>query len=124
MRFVIHAVCLSQSPLCHLLGMTCIILNVGLYVSPTHLLCFQETLQKDFGSKTGSMLWNYSRGIDDRLVGMIQVRIYKKCLTLLLLFVGFLLDFCHSHITDSRTPIDSFISLFLIVLNIGDLLND
>lgn len=56
------------------LGMTCIILNFGLYISPIHLLCFQETLQKDFGSKTGSMLWNYSRGIDDRLVGMIQVR--------------------------------------------------
>ncbi|XP_049351928.1 DNA repair protein REV1 isoform X1 [Solanum verrucosum] len=32
----------------------------------------KETLQKDFGSKTGSMLWSYSRGIDDRLVGMIQ----------------------------------------------------
>ncbi|XP_055815918.1 DNA repair protein REV1-like isoform X3 [Solanum dulcamara] len=32
----------------------------------------KETLQRDFGSKTGSMLWNYSRGIDDRLVGMIQ----------------------------------------------------
>ncbi|CAN4112143.1 unnamed protein product [Withania somnifera] len=32
----------------------------------------KETLQKDFGSKTGSMLWNYSRGLDDRLVGMIQ----------------------------------------------------
>ncbi|KAF3624885.1 DNA repair protein REV1 [Capsicum annuum] len=32
----------------------------------------KETLQKDFGSKTGSMLWNYSRGIDDRLVGMMQ----------------------------------------------------
>ncbi|KAL3350496.1 hypothetical protein AABB24_023113, partial [Solanum stoloniferum] len=32
----------------------------------------KETLQKDFGSKTGSMLWNYSRGVDDRLVGMIQ----------------------------------------------------
>ncbi|XP_059313959.1 DNA repair protein REV1 isoform X3 [Lycium ferocissimum] len=32
----------------------------------------KETLQKDFGSKTGTTLWNYSRGIDDRLVGMIQ----------------------------------------------------
>nr|XP_016509914.1 PREDICTED: DNA repair protein REV1-like [Nicotiana tabacum]XP_016509915.1 PREDICTED: DNA repair protein REV1-like [Nicotiana tabacum] len=32
----------------------------------------KETLQKDFGYKTGSTLWNYSRGIDDRLVGTIQ----------------------------------------------------
>ncbi|KAJ8530037.1 hypothetical protein K7X08_036872 [Anisodus acutangulus] len=32
----------------------------------------KETLQKDFGAKTGSTLWNYSRGIDDRLVGMMQ----------------------------------------------------
>lgn len=78
---------------CHVLGMTCIILNIGLYISPTHLLCFQETLQKDFGSKTGSMLWNYSRGIDDRLVGMIQVRTNTECLTLLLLFVGFSFGF-------------------------------
>ncbi|KAL2537329.1 DNA repair protein REV1 [Forsythia ovata] len=32
----------------------------------------KESLQKDFGMKTGDMLWNYSRGIDDRLVGVIQ----------------------------------------------------
>lgn len=33
----------------------------------------QDSLQKDFGAKTGEMLWNYSRGIDNRLVGVIQV---------------------------------------------------
>ncbi|XP_048336595.1 DNA repair protein REV1 isoform X1 [Ziziphus jujuba] len=32
----------------------------------------KDTLQKDFGMKTGEMLWNYSRGIDNRHVGMIQ----------------------------------------------------
>lgn len=32
----------------------------------------KDSLQKDFGAKTGEMLWNYSRGIDNRLVGMIQ----------------------------------------------------
>ncbi|KAI3753074.1 hypothetical protein L2E82_25119 [Cichorium intybus] len=32
----------------------------------------KESLQKDFGQKTGEMLWNYCRGIDNRLVGMIQ----------------------------------------------------
>ncbi|KAL8159269.1 hypothetical protein V2J09_000806 [Rumex salicifolius] len=32
----------------------------------------KECLQKDFGLKTGEMLWNYSRGIDNRLVGVIQ----------------------------------------------------
>ncbi|KAK4476999.1 hypothetical protein RD792_016201 [Penstemon davidsonii] len=32
----------------------------------------KESLQKDFGMKTGEMLWNYSRGIDNRLVGLIQ----------------------------------------------------
>ncbi|KAL3814279.1 hypothetical protein ACJIZ3_015547 [Penstemon smallii] len=32
----------------------------------------KESLQKDFGMKTGEMLWNYSRGIDNRLVGVIQ----------------------------------------------------
>lgn len=40
------------------------------------IACFwhiQDTLQKDFGMKTGEMLWNYSRGIDNRHVGMIQV---------------------------------------------------
>ncbi|CAL5438082.1 unnamed protein product [Camellia sinensis] len=32
----------------------------------------KESLQKDFGIRTGDMLWKYSRGIDDRLVGMVQ----------------------------------------------------
>ncbi|KAM7479135.1 hypothetical protein LguiA_027348 [Lonicera macranthoides] len=32
----------------------------------------KESLRKDFGSKTGDMLWNYSRGIDNRMVGVIQ----------------------------------------------------
>ncbi|XP_024966568.1 DNA repair protein REV1 isoform X4 [Cynara cardunculus var. scolymus] len=32
----------------------------------------KESLQKDFGQKTGEMLWNYCRGVDNRLVGMIQ----------------------------------------------------
>ncbi|KAG8364222.1 hypothetical protein BUALT_Bualt19G0105800 [Buddleja alternifolia] len=32
----------------------------------------KESLQKDFGMKTGEMLWNYSRGVDHRLVGVIQ----------------------------------------------------
>ncbi|XP_059647846.1 DNA repair protein REV1 isoform X2 [Cornus florida] len=32
----------------------------------------KESLQKDFGVKTGDMLWNYSRGVDNRLVGAIQ----------------------------------------------------
>ncbi|XWS62960.1 hypothetical protein CRYUN_Cryun06bG0055600 [Craigia yunnanensis] len=32
----------------------------------------KDSLQKDFGIKTGEMLWNYSRGVDNRLVGMIQ----------------------------------------------------
>ncbi|XP_062090066.1 DNA repair protein REV1 [Humulus lupulus] len=35
-------------------------------------LISKECLRKDFGAKTGEMLWNYSRGIDTRLVGMIQ----------------------------------------------------
>lgn len=34
---------------------------------------FQESLQKDFGTKTGDMLWNYCRGIDNRPVEEIQV---------------------------------------------------
>ncbi|XP_057450361.1 DNA repair protein REV1 isoform X4 [Lotus japonicus] len=29
-------------------------------------------LQKDYGMKTGEMLWNYSRGIDSRAVGVFQ----------------------------------------------------
>ncbi|XP_059448274.1 DNA repair protein REV1 [Corylus avellana] len=32
----------------------------------------KDSLQKDFGTKTGEMLWNYSRGVDNRLVGVIQ----------------------------------------------------
>ncbi|OVA02038.1 DNA-repair protein [Macleaya cordata] len=32
----------------------------------------KESLQKDFGTKTGNMLWNYCRGIDNRAVGMLQ----------------------------------------------------
>ncbi|KAF3435497.1 hypothetical protein FNV43_RR22586 [Rhamnella rubrinervis] len=32
----------------------------------------KDALQKDFGVKTGEMLWNYSRGVDNRLVGTIQ----------------------------------------------------
>uniref|UniRef100_A0A7N0TNI1 DNA repair protein REV1 n=1 Tax=Kalanchoe fedtschenkoi TaxID=63787 RepID=A0A7N0TNI1_KALFE len=32
----------------------------------------KETLQRDFGTKTGEMLWNYSRGVDNRLVGNFQ----------------------------------------------------
>ncbi|KAL6213330.1 hypothetical protein ACLB2K_012777 [Fragaria x ananassa] len=32
----------------------------------------KDSLQKDFGIKTGEMLWNHGRGIDNRLVGVIQ----------------------------------------------------
>ncbi|KAL7002869.1 hypothetical protein U1Q18_004028 [Sarracenia purpurea var. burkii] len=32
----------------------------------------KEYLQKEFGIKTGDMLWKYSRGVDNRLVGVIQ----------------------------------------------------
>ncbi|TKY71257.1 DNA repair protein REV1 [Spatholobus suberectus] len=32
----------------------------------------KASLQKDYGMKTGEMLWNYSRGIDNRLVGGFQ----------------------------------------------------
>ncbi|CAM8937715.1 unnamed protein product [Rhodiola kirilowii] len=32
----------------------------------------KETLQREFGTKTGEMLWNYSRGVDNRLVGHFQ----------------------------------------------------
>ncbi|XP_027361078.1 DNA repair protein REV1 isoform X4 [Abrus precatorius] len=32
----------------------------------------KSLLQKDYGIKTGEMLWNYSRGIDNRLVGDFQ----------------------------------------------------
>ncbi|WCJ17827.1 DNA-directed DNA polymerase [Euphorbia peplus] len=35
-------------------------------------LISKESLQKDFGNKTGDMLWSYSRGIDNRVVGVIQ----------------------------------------------------
>ncbi|CAL5358073.1 unnamed protein product [Camellia sinensis] len=37
----------------------------------------QESLQKDFGIRTGDMLWKYSRGIDDRLVGMVQFPFFR-----------------------------------------------
>ena len=45
-------------------------------------LSLQESLQKDFGTKTGDMLWNYCRGVDHRVVGVIQVSKYWFCLTL------------------------------------------
>ncbi|XP_026394158.1 DNA repair protein REV1-like [Papaver somniferum] len=32
----------------------------------------KESLQKDFGEKTGDMLFNYCRGIDNRAVGLLQ----------------------------------------------------
>ncbi|XP_021285553.1 DNA repair protein REV1 isoform X2 [Herrania umbratica] len=32
----------------------------------------KDSLQKDFRFKTGEMLWNYCRGVDNRLVGTIQ----------------------------------------------------
>ncbi|XP_077211592.1 DNA-directed DNA polymerase isoform X2 [Tasmannia lanceolata] len=32
----------------------------------------KEVLQKDFGTKTGDMLWNYSRGVDLRAVEVVQ----------------------------------------------------
>ncbi|XP_027914406.1 DNA repair protein REV1 isoform X2 [Vigna unguiculata] len=32
----------------------------------------KASLQRDYGIKTGEMLWNYSRGIDNRLVGNFQ----------------------------------------------------
>ncbi|KAK9163787.1 hypothetical protein Syun_004689 [Stephania yunnanensis] len=32
----------------------------------------KELLQKDFGLKTGNMLWNYCRGVDNRPVGAVQ----------------------------------------------------
>lgn len=35
-------------------------------------LISKETLHKDFGTKTGDMLWNYCRGIDNRAVGVVQ----------------------------------------------------
>ncbi|XP_073119106.1 DNA repair protein REV1 [Henckelia pumila] len=35
-------------------------------------LLSKESLQKDFGMKTGEMLWNYCRGVDNRVVGVIQ----------------------------------------------------
>lgn len=44
-----------------------------MYSNAFSFLEFQEPLQKDFGAKTGEMLWNYSRGVDNREVGVIQV---------------------------------------------------
>ncbi|KAK7308091.1 hypothetical protein VNO77_41686 [Canavalia gladiata] len=35
-------------------------------------LISKASLQKEYGIKTGEMLWNYSRGIDGRLVGVFQ----------------------------------------------------
>ncbi|CAN0927037.1 DNA repair protein REV1 [Linum grandiflorum] len=35
-------------------------------------LISKGSLQTDFGAKTGEMLWNYSRGVDNRLVGLNQ----------------------------------------------------
>ncbi|GAB2219823.1 hypothetical protein Droror1_Dr00007460 [Drosera rotundifolia] len=32
----------------------------------------KDSLQKDFGTKTGEMLWNYCRGVDNRAVGIIK----------------------------------------------------
>ncbi|KAI3413115.1 uncharacterized protein J3R85_016475 [Psidium guajava] len=32
----------------------------------------KDSLQKDFGAKTGEMLWTYSRGVDNRMVSTIQ----------------------------------------------------
>ncbi|XP_038706963.1 DNA repair protein REV1 isoform X2 [Tripterygium wilfordii] len=32
----------------------------------------KDSLKKDFGTKTGEMLWNYCRGVDNRTVGVIQ----------------------------------------------------
>ncbi|GAB2291715.1 hypothetical protein Dimus_025966 [Dionaea muscipula] len=32
----------------------------------------KDSLQKDFGLKTGEMLWNYCRGVDNRFVGIVQ----------------------------------------------------
>ncbi|CAN1763570.1 DNA repair protein REV1 [Linum perenne] len=35
-------------------------------------LISKGSLQSDFGAKTGEMLWNYSRGVDNRSVGVTQ----------------------------------------------------
>lgn len=47
--------------------------EVSVYSNAFSFLEFQDSLQKDFGAKTGEMLWNYSRGVDNREVGVIQV---------------------------------------------------
>lgn len=47
--------------------------EVSVYSNAFSFLEFQDSLQKDFGTKTGEMLWNYSRGVDNREVGVIQV---------------------------------------------------
>ncbi|XP_063940791.1 DNA repair protein REV1 isoform X3 [Daucus carota subsp. sativus] len=39
-------------------------------------LISKESLQKEFGLKTGDMLWNYSRGIDNRSVGAFQCQYF------------------------------------------------
>ncbi|KAL3677374.1 hypothetical protein R1sor_027322 [Riccia sorocarpa] len=39
------------------------------------LLCLsKDTLQKQFGTKTGNMLWSFAQGIDDREVQLVQER--------------------------------------------------
>lgn len=68
---------------CHFRILILLVLDIGFEVTS---ICYhidaqvfqsqcplQEILQKDFGIKTGDMLWHYSRGIDNRLVGLIQV---------------------------------------------------
>ena len=37
------------------------------------IIFLQDSLQKDFGVKTGEMLWSYSRGLDLRSVTAVQV---------------------------------------------------
>ncbi|KAK1276508.1 DNA repair protein REV1 [Acorus gramineus] len=38
----------------------------------------REDLQRDFGPKLGNMLWNSSRGIDNRMVSVVQVKKRRK----------------------------------------------
>lgn len=63
----------------------------------------QDSLQKDFGAKTGEMLWNYSRGVDNRQVGLIQVR--KTYIT----------SFCY-HCIKFETAMHSCRQSFLLLL--------
>ncbi|CAN1289240.1 DNA repair protein REV1 [Linum perenne] len=41
-------------------------------------LISKGSLQSDFGAKTGEMLWNYSRGVDNRSVGVTQIKKRRK----------------------------------------------